>query len=100
MIYDVLVKQLTAFKNVIAVSYTHLDVYKRQVDIPIRPLISARTASNYKISKLLSQILKHKIKFQAKYRTHDTTKKHTTNQKNKQKYKIIFFRHLKFVQKY
>ena len=38
-----------------------------KINKPIRPLINARTAPNYKISKLLTQILKHKIEHPAKY---------------------------------
>ena len=63
------------------------------VDKPIT-LINARTSPNYKISKLQSQILKHKIKLQAKYniysrqyRTRGTTKKHAS----KQKYQISLY---------
>ena len=38
-----------------------------QINKPIRPLINARTAPNYKIWKLLTQILKHKIELPAKH---------------------------------
>ena len=51
-------------------------IYKR-----IRPLINAKAAPNYKIFKLLSQILKHKVNIQYKhnikkpYRIHGAKKK-------------------------
>ena len=38
-----------------------------KVGKPIRPLINAKTPPNYKISKLPSQIINHKMKFQYKY---------------------------------
>ena len=40
----------------------------------IRPLINTRTAPNYKISKLLTQILKHKIELPAKHNIKNSIK--------------------------
>ena len=56
------------------------------IDKPIRPLIIARTAPNYKISELLAQISNHKMHLPNKYnikqyRTHGTNRKRTSKKK-------------------
>ena len=40
----------------------NLPIKLHKINKLIRPLINTRTASNYKIAKFLTQILKHKLK--------------------------------------
>ena len=68
--------------TIITVSYTHLDVYKRQ---SVRSTI-IQFFTNY---KLLSRILKHKIFIQIQYKTRAELTDQLTNAQSKQTYIVV-----------